>query len=60
MKSVNLDNDVIKIFGICYSYNKKLGNEKNFLNHIIKLENVLNIWRMRNLSLLEKISILKV
>ena len=36
---------------------KKLENEKNFLNHIIKLQNVLNIWRMRNSSLLGKISI---
>ena len=43
MKCVNL-NDVIKIFGICYSYDKKLENGKNvhiikhiILNHIIKL-----------------------
>ena len=34
-------------------------NGKNFLNHIIKLQNVLNMWRMRNLSLLGKISIFK-
>ena len=59
MKCVNLNNDVIKILGICYSYDKKLENEKNFLNHIIKLQNVLNMWRMRNLSLLGKISIFK-
>ena len=43
MECVNL-NDVIKIFGICYSYDKKLENGKNvhiikhiILNHIIKL-----------------------
>ena len=59
MKCVNLNNDVIKILGICYSYDKKLENEKNFLNHIIKLQNVLNMWRMGNLSLLSKISIFK-
>ena len=59
MKCVNLNNDVIKILGICCSYDKKLENEKNFLNHIIKLQNVLNMWRMRNLSLLGKISIFK-
>ena len=34
-------------------------NGKNFLNHIIKLQNVLNMWRMRNLSLLGKINIFK-
>ena len=59
MKCVNLNNDVIKILRLCYSYDKKLENEKNFLNHIIKLQNVLNTWRMRNLFLLGKISIFK-
>ena len=44
MKRVNLNNDVIKILGICYSYDKKLENEKKFINHIIKLQNVLNMW----------------
>ena len=57
MKCVDLNNDVIKILGMCYSYDKKLANGKNFLNHIIQLQNVLNRWRMRNLSLLGKISI---
>ena len=56
---VNLNNDVTKILGIYYTCDKKLENEKNFLNHIIKLQNVLNMWRMRNLSLLGKISFSK-
>ena len=43
MECVNLSNDVIKILGICYSFDKKLENEKSFLIHIIKLENVLNM-----------------
>ena len=59
MEYVNLNNYVIKILRVCYSYNKKLENEKNTLNHIIKLQNVLNMWRMKNLSLLGKISIFK-
>ena len=59
MKYVKLNNDLIKLFGICYSYDKKLENENNFLKHIIKPQNVLNMWRMRNLSLLDKISIFK-
>ena len=58
-KCLNLNNDVIKILGICYSYDKKLENEKNFLNHFKKLQNVLNMWRMKNWSLLGKISIFK-
>ena len=36
MKYVNLNNDIIKLFGICYSYDKKLENENDFLKHIIK------------------------
>ena len=58
MECINLNNDVIKIW-ICYSHDKTLGNEKNFLNLIIKLQNVLNMRRMKNLSLLGKISIFK-
>ena len=41
------------------THDKKPENEKNFLNHIIKVQNVLNMWRMGNLSLLSKISIFK-
>ena len=37
----------------------KFENENNFLNHIIKLKTVLNMWRMKNLSLLVKIGIFK-
>ena len=48
-----------EILGIYFSYNKKLENEKNFLDHITKLQKVINIWKMRNLSLLGKITIFK-
>ena len=41
-----------------YSYNKKLENEKNFKNHIHKIETVLKILRMINLTLEGKITIL--
>ena len=34
--------------------------KSNFLNHIVKLQNVLNMWRMRNLSLLDKINFFKI
>ena len=60
MKCVNLNNGVIKMLGICYSYDKKLKNENNFLSHIIKHQNVSNMWRMRNLFLLGKIGIFKI
>ena len=57
IKCVNVNDDVIKILGISYSYDKK--NENNFLNHFIKLQNVLKMWRM-SLSLLGKINIFKI
>ena len=57
MECVNLNDDVIKILGICYSYETR--KWKNFLNHITKLQNVLNMWRMRSFSLLGKISIFR-
>ena len=51
--------NAIKILGIYFSYSKKLKNEKNFLDHVTKLQKVINIWKMRNLSLLGKITIFK-
>ena len=51
--------NAIKILGIYFSYSKKLKNEKSFLDHVTKLQKVINIWKMRNLSLLGKITIFK-
>ena len=59
VECVNLLTNAIKILGIYFSYNKKLENEKNFLDHITKLQKVINIWKMRNLSLLGKITVFK-
>ena len=50
MRCVNLYEYTIKILGIHYSYNKQLENDKNFKNYIAKIENVLKLWRARNLS----------
>ena len=36
MKSINLKYDFNKILGVCYSYNKEIENEKNFMNDIKK------------------------
>ena len=57
VECVNLLTNAIKILVIYFSYNKKLENEKNFLDNITKLQKVINIWKMRNLSLLGKISL---
>ena len=49
----------MKILGIHFSYNKKLETEENFIRHIRKIEKVLKLWRMRNLTLEGKITIFK-
>ena len=59
MRCVNLHEDTIKILGIHYSYNKQLENDENFKKYIAKIENVLKLWRTRNLSLEGKITVFK-
>ena len=58
-KCVDLANFSIKILGVHYSYNKQVQNDQNFLNHISKIESVLKIWRMRNLTIQGKITVFK-
>ena len=41
MDCINLKDDVKKILGIDFSYNKKLEQEKKFLNHIVEIQNIL-------------------
>ena len=43
MECIDLTSDVIKILGIYFSYNKKLEQEKNFFNHIVKIQNILKL-----------------
>ena len=59
VECVKLLTNSIKILGRYFSYNKKIENENNFLDHIAKLQKFIKIWKMRNLSLLEKIAIFK-
>ena len=58
MRYVNLHEDTIKILGIHYSYNKQLENDENFKRYMC-FENVLKLWRARNLSLEVKITVFK-
>ena len=55
MECINLNKNTIKILGIHYSYDKILENEKNFKKHILNIEGILKIWRLRNLTLENKI-----
>ena len=60
IRSVNLHEDPIKIPGIHCSYNNQLKNDENFKGYIAKIENVLKLWRTRNLSLEGKITVFKL
>ena len=51
MKCVNLNNETVKILGAHFSYNKNLEQYKNFSEHILKIESILKLWRMRQLTL---------
>ena len=55
MKCVDLCKDTMRITGIHFSNNKTKQDEKNFLETISKIQNVLKIWRMRSLTLEGKI-----
>ena len=59
MKYIDLMDDIIKILGIFFSYNKKLEQEKNFLNLIIKIQNILKLWKLRNLTIEGRIVVFK-
>ena len=54
---VNLINDSVKILGCHQSYNSQLANDKNFCDTIKKISSVLNLWQMRDLSLLGRVQI---
>ena len=40
---------------IHFSYNQKLEEEKNLNDEIAKIENVLKVWRMRDLAIFQKL-----
>ena len=55
----DLTDDVIKILGIYFSCNKKLEQEKNILNHTVKIQNILKLWKLRNLIIEGRITVFK-
>ena len=58
-KPIDLTNDSAKILGLHFSYNKKIQEDRNFIDTIKKMETILQIWRSRNLTLLGKIAVFK-
>ena len=59
MDCIDLTKKTIKVLGIHFSYNKKLETEENFIRHVWKIEKVLKLWRLRNLTVDGKITIFK-
>ena len=59
MGYIDLTKNSVKILGIHFSYNRKIENEENFIKFVKKIENVLKVWRTRNLVVQGKITIFK-
>ena len=59
MRCIDLVSDIVKILGIYYSYKDKIEFQENLKRLIIKTEQILRIWRMRDLSIEGKITVFK-
>ena len=59
MECIYLTNNSVKILGIHISFNKKIEDEENFIKRFKKIDIVLKIWRIRNLTVQGKITIFK-
>ena len=59
MNCVNLHNEIVKILGVHFSYNNSLEQDKNSWEHIVKIEDILRSWHMRQLTLEVRITAFK-
>ena len=59
MEFVNLKANAIKILGINFSYNRRLENDENYRKYIIKIEKLLKLWRLQQLTIEGKILFFK-
>ena len=48
IETIHLIYAIINILGIYFSGNGKLTQEKNFLNNIVKIQNILKSWKLRH------------
>ena len=46
MKCVNLNNETVKTLGVHFPYNKNLEQDKNFCEHIVKIESILKHFKI--------------
>ena len=54
IKCIDLTTDNVKILGVRFSYNQKLQIHKIFVKSITNMQDVLKLWRMRNITMEEK------
>ena len=59
LRCVDLNDDTLKTLGTHFSYIEKLKEGKKIYKTVTDIQRVLNIWKMRNLTLEEKIAIFK-
>ena len=59
MGCIDIMSDIVKRLGIYYSYNEKLEIQENFKRHSRNIKKFLRIWRMRDLSIACKITVIK-
>ena len=59
VKCIDLTTETTEVLGIRFSYNQNLQTQKNLVKRITNVQNTLNLWRMRNVTLDHKIIILK-
>ena len=58
LSGMNLENGPIKLLGISLTNNEKENIEQNFLPKLKLMQNLLNLWSQRNLSLKGKITVI--
>ena len=59
MKCINLKNKTVKILGVHFLYKKCLEPDKKFSEHAVKIESILRLWHMRQLTLEGRITVFK-
>ena len=59
MECIDLMVNAIKIIGVYYSHDENFEKQKNFINLVLKIEKLIRLWRMWNLSITSKITVLK-
>ena len=59
IKCIDITTETINILSAHFCNNQKLKTQKNFVKSITNMQHVLNLWRMRNITLEGKIIIFK-